>query len=288
MLDLTLGIDPSQLRSAATWADNAYSSCTICPENCGVDRHKGELGFCGLGKDAHVYKEYLHFGEEEVLTPSHTIFLSGCNFRCAFCSDLAPVKEPLKHGMTVEPKVLAQRIAKRRNQGATNVNFVGGLPDVNLLFILNTLTHCPPDTHVVFNTNLWTTSEVMTKLDGIVGTWLVDYKFGSDKCARKLAGVSGYTAHINRLLEQLRDSNRGNLLLRHLIMPGHFDCCTVPVFEWLHQHLPNAMLNIMSAYSPFAMAGSKGPMSKGPIREDVNKSRRLADELGLRYMFDGR
>ena len=64
LLDLTLGMDPNRLKSATQWADEAYSSCDVCPENCGVDRHTGQLGKCGLDADARVYKEYLHFGEE--------------------------------------------------------------------------------------------------------------------------------------------------------------------------------------------------------------------------------
>ncbi|HRE91284.1 MAG TPA: hypothetical protein PK095_19355, partial [Myxococcota bacterium] len=43
-------------------------------------------GTCGLGAGARIYKEYIHFGEERRLLPSHTIYFTGCSFRCAFCS----------------------------------------------------------------------------------------------------------------------------------------------------------------------------------------------------------
>ena len=285
-MDLSIGVDPERLASALKWANESYADCRICPEDCGVDRHEGELGLCGLGADARVYKEYLHLGEEEALVPSHTIYLSGCNFRCAFCSDMGPVKNPKLHGLALDPANLSRRIAKRRAEGATNVNFVGGLPDVNVLYILRTLTHCPEDTHVVFNTNLWTTEEAVGVLEGVVGTWLVDFKFGADRCARKLAGIDNYVGHMQRLLPRVSAS--ANLLIRHLLMPGHVDCCTRPVFEWLSSHLPEALVNVMTGYKPFQLALSKSRMGGGLDPSEVDAALALARATGLRYIVDGR
>ena len=95
---VTIGIDRAALARAIAWADEAYRSCDACAERCGVERHAGPAGVCGLGSGGRVYKEYLHWGEEARLVPSHTIYLSGCNFRCAFCSDWDAVVEPLAHG----------------------------------------------------------------------------------------------------------------------------------------------------------------------------------------------
>ena len=190
---MSQGIDAQALAEALEWARAAYGSCDVCASACHVDRHRGERGQCGLGVGGRVYKEYLHLGEEETLVPSHTIYLAGCNLRCAFCSDWDAVIHPDRHGRPMSPAELAERIAVRRQEGARNVNFVGGLPDVNVLYVMETLAHCPADTHVVWNTNLWTTTRAIEKLTGIVGTWLVDLKFGSNACAKRLAGVDDYT-----------------------------------------------------------------------------------------------
>ena len=285
VLDLSRGVDPRRLQSAIEWANTAYYACNVCPENCGINRHEGEVGFCGLGADAYVYKEYLHMGEESALTPSHTVFLSGCNFRCAFCSDMGPVKSPTRHGFRLSPEKLAARIALRRKQGATNVNFVGGLPDVNVLFILRTLDACPADTHVVFNTNLWTTQHAIERLSGIVGTWLVDFKFGSDRCAKKLSGTAQYTEHMQALLPLVEKN--ANALVRHLIMPGHLECCTRPVFEWLSTNMPHNPVNVMTHYHPFGMAAGRSAMSGPNSQEDVNIVLALAEQIGLRYITNG-
>ena len=51
-------------------------------------------------------------------------------------------------------------------------------------------------------------------------------KFGNDACASALAGAQGYRAAMEELLPLAAGS--ANLLVRHLVMPGHLDCCTGP------------------------------------------------------------
>ena len=45
-----------------------YSSCRLCPRECGVDRKIGEIGFCGIGNLPVVANYCLHFGEEPCLS----------------------------------------------------------------------------------------------------------------------------------------------------------------------------------------------------------------------------
>jgi putative pyruvate formate lyase activating enzyme len=257
-------IDPARLEAALTWAEARYASCDVCAEGCGVNRLIGERGHCGLGEHARVYKEYLHLGEERRLVPSHTIYLTGCNLRCVFCSDLAQV----------------------RTEGARNVNFVGGLPDVNLLYILRTLRHCPEDTHVVWNTNLWTTEEAIERLTGVVTTWLADLKFGDDGCALELSGARDYVATLHALLPLAVRS--GDLIVRHLLMPGHLACCTRPSLQWLARHVPDASVNIMTGYHPFELAGRPGAMGGALDPTEREAALSFARTLGFAdLMFDG-
>ena len=270
-------IDPEALSSALEWASSRYASCDVCAERCGVDRYEGATGKCRLGEHARVYKEYLHLGEERALVPSHTIYLSGCNLRCVFCSDMLPVTRPSALGVEVSPAALATRIAKRRAEGARNVNFVGGLPDVNVLYILRVLQHCPEDTHVVWNTNLWTTAEAIERLTGVVATWLADLKFGADECARQLAGVDGYVARLTDLLP--RAAAAGELIVRHLLMPGHLECCTRPALEWLSEQLPGVQVNLMTGYHPFGLAGRGGPMGGAVPAAETSEGIAMARSL---------
>ncbi|MEC9073106.1 MAG: radical SAM protein [Myxococcota bacterium] len=199
--------------------------------------------------------------------------------RCSFCSDMGAVERPLNAGSSVSPEALADRIALRRRQGALNVNFVGGVPDVNLLYILRTLVHCPTDTRVVWNTNLWTTEQSIAALSGVVDVWLVDHKFGDDRCAAELSGVSGYKERLERLLPMVAAS--GELIVRHLLMPGHLDCCTRPVLDWLSRHQPDASVNLMTAYRPFALAGRSGAMGRENRSEEVTAAVACLMETGV-------
>ena len=281
-----VGVDPERLAAALAWAERRYTDCDVCAERCGVNRLTGPLGHCGLGEHAHVYKEYVHLGEERCLVPSHTVYLTGCNFRCRFCSDLDQVTRPEDHGVAISPEALARRIAERRAEGARNVNFVGGLPDVNVLYILRTLAHCPPDTHVVWNTNLWTTPEAIERLTGVVGTWLADLKFGDDRCALKLSGARDYLHTLHTLLPLAARS--GHLIVRHLLMPGHLDCCTRPSLQWLARHLPDVSVNLMTGYHPFRLAGQRGLMGGLVDGAEREASLSLAHALDLPgLMIDG-
>ena len=54
-------------------------NCRLCPRECGVERLRGELGFCGLKELPMISAYHPHFGEEKVLVGefgSGTIFFS--------------------------------------------------------------------------------------------------------------------------------------------------------------------------------------------------------------------
>ena len=276
-----------RLDKAFAWATSHYRQCDVCAERCHVDRLSGQRGRCGLGAEARVYKEYLHLGEEERLVPSHAVFMTGCNMRCGFCTDMAQVRNPEAHGVVVEPEILAQRIATRRSEGAKNVQFVGGLPDVNVRYILEVLRHCPEDTSVVWNTNLWTTEEALSTLRGIVSTWLIDLKFGNDACGRVLGGVSQYHQTVMGLLPLLERS--GEVIVRHLLMPGHLECCTKPALTALRASHPSFALNVMTGYLPMGLGAASGPMSHSLSSEEVREGIAFAKQLGFcDLMVDGR
>jgi len=292
-------IAQGDIERAIAWATEAYKACDVCAERCGVDRHAGPAGRCGLDADARIYKEYLHLGEERLFVPGHAVYLSGCSFRCAFCSDDTAVRQPITTGTRLSPAALATRIAERRAQGATNVNFVGGVPDVNVLFLLKTIRLIAADTHIVWNTNFWTTPTAIDNLRPIIGTWLIDYKFGSDACALKLAGSRDYLEVFRASLDHLRyghgpttpsgDARQAPFIFfRHLLMPGHLECCTLPVLDHLAAILPETPVNLMTGYHPYRMGTTKTPMARMmPPPETAAAIARLRSLPFLHPLLDG-
>ena len=64
--------------------------CRLCPRNCGVNREKGELGYCGCNKDMVIARYSLHMWEEPCISGdkgSGTIFFSHCNLKCVYCQN---------------------------------------------------------------------------------------------------------------------------------------------------------------------------------------------------------
>jgi len=67
-----------------------FENCQLCPRKCGVNRQKGEKGFCRAPVKPVIFSYHPHFGEEMPLVGekgSGTIFFSNCNLRCVFCQN---------------------------------------------------------------------------------------------------------------------------------------------------------------------------------------------------------
>ena len=47
------------------------------------------------------------------------------------------------------------------------------------------------------------------------------------------------------LLRNLRHAaSQGRLIVRHLLLPGHFDCCYRPVVRWMRENLPDVEFSV--------------------------------------------
>jgi putative pyruvate formate lyase activating enzyme len=261
-------------------ATRLLARCALCPWDCGVNRLAGETGFCGLGRDAFYTKELLHFGEEAEIRPSHTIFLTGCSLRCVYCMTGDSVVAP-RTGHRLMPAEMATQIAKRARDGACSLSFVGGNPDQNVLAILELLNACDTDLPVVWNSNLYAALEVMELLHGIVDVHVADLKYGNDACARRYSAVPRYWETVTRNLKIAATDSQ--LLVRHLVLPGHRDCCTEPVLRWLADELPGVSVNVMPQYRPdhLVLQGRRPELRRFASVRDVDETRALAAVLGI-------
>lgn len=223
------------------------SSCSLCERNCHVNRIAGEKGFCGLGKDAYLFKDFVHWGEEGNLSPSHTIYLSGCNMRCSYCDNSNYIKNPCS-AQLLNPDNMAKRIKKCHKKGTKNINWVGGEPTVNLLAILKVLSKIKEEVPIVWNSNMFATLKVMNIIDSFADIYLADFKFGNDKCALKIANVNDYLKIVTRNLNTISKKHR--TIIRHLPLPGHIECCSKPMIKWLAENLPEVELSLTANLFP--------------------------------------
>lgn len=258
--------------------------CHLCPHHCGTARATAS-GVCRVGQQSYVASEMLHMGEEALLHPAHAIFFSGCTATCRFCTAAKFAFRPT-YGVVVTPAQLANRIVQRQEQGARSICFIGGDPAPHIPFILETLgvlgTH--KQVPAVFNSNFYLTDEALDLLDGVIDIYLPDLKFGvasgPTSCGERLGGMPNYWQIVTSCIDRLYREGK-QLLVRHLLMPGHFDCCTVPVLHWLAER-PHIQVSLLTQY--IAPAHAKGELAATLTEDDIVQTRQLANALTLRLV----
>jgi putative pyruvate formate lyase activating enzyme len=218
----------------------------------------------------------LHFGEEQELCPSHQLYLAGCNLNCVFCTvaewnDDPHVAEELDIGK------LKEIIARRKNQGARTLNLLGGEPTVNLHGIIELLAHLDSTTTVVLNSNMYYDRRAGDLMSGLIDIYLADLKCANASCAKSLLGAADYAEVAKENI--LRADTQGELIVRHLLMPGHRECCLEPVLRWLREELPKAKVSLRFDYVPPVLVASA---PTGYLKEtDMQQALDLAREMGL-------
>lgn len=250
--------------------------CELCERKCGANRLKGKEGHCRVVQSK-ISTEFVHWGEEPELVPSHTIFFTGCTFNCVFCQNWDISQNP-KSGDIKSPRRIAE-IIERRSESTRNTNWVGGDPTSNLPFIIETLTYSNANTPQVWNSNMYLTEKSLRLLDGIIDVYLTDFKYGNNECAKRLSNVSDYWEIITRNHKIAR--SQCEMIIRHLVLPGHFKCCTKPVLEWIAENLDSVRVNVMDQFRPEYNAYDHEELRKRLGKQDFIRAHTLARNLDL-------
>ena len=320
LLDLAKDITHRMLRS-----------CIFCRWRCNVDRAEGKkLGTCMLTDESRVSSFFHHTGEELVFRGTHgsgTIFFTSCNMRCLFCQN-ADISRDRFNGIPYSGEDVARMIYLLKNEGCHNVNYVGGEPSIHLHTIVDSIWHLAntgfdlepsadkmqsilrvkndyfPYTEdrrysdyrglfnipVLFNTNMFLSDEAMTILRPLVDIWLPDFKFGPSGCAVRLSRTPWYYETVTSNLETVNGWG-DDIMIRHLIMPNHVECCTKPVLKWISDKMPDVPVNIMAQYRPVAFADPSSPrfdrrasdITRRPYERELSESWEYAENLGLNF-----
>jgi len=281
-------VDLLQLK--AELACRLLENCHLCERGCGADRASGEEGHCGVLEPL-ISSDFLHMGEEPPLVPSYTVFFAGCTFECVFCQNYDISTNP-RAGIHLEPEVMADRIERRAfptgkgdvhlSGRARNVNWVGGEPTPNIPYILRVLGLCNCDLSQIWNSNMYLSRESMDLLDGVMDIYLTDFKYGNDDCALRLSNAPRYWEVITR--NHILAVDQGEVIVRHLVMPNHLECCTFPILEWLSENLGGAVVNVMAQYRPMHRAMEHEDIAVPLRMEEYLRAKERALEVGLRLI----
>ncbi len=265
-------------RERAAIAHASLAHCQLCAHECGADRLDGQVGPCHAGPAARVFTMQVETGDELELIPTFAVAFSGCDLRCDFCITGAESWNP-RAGELFDPQALARRARGALENGARTVMILGGEPTIHLPAALEIVAAMPDSAKLIWKTNAHGSAQAREWLDGMFDVWLADYKFGNDLCATRLAKVCNYTGVARENL--LWAAGHSELIVRHLLMPGHVECCWRPVAEWLAEELPGVKVSLRPAFWP-AWYSNRHKELRGTV--PVSESERafaIAEELDL-------
>ncbi|MCS7124109.1 MAG: radical SAM protein [Candidatus Bathyarchaeota archaeon] len=278
-LNSLLSPEKSYLDLKIEIAKRMLEKCQFCVRRCGVNRLKGNLGFCKCGAEITVSSIFEHVGEEPELVPSGTIFTMGCTMRCKHCQNWT-ISQWIEKGDIYKPERLADEVEALRKSGCRNANLVGGEPTPWLGQWLETFKYVNVNIPVVWNSNTYYSSETAEILAGFVDVYLLDFKYGPGDCAERISEAPSYWKVCTQ--NHLAAKKYGELIIRVLVLPGHLQCCTKPILEWIAANLSReTRVNVMFQYRPEWRAYEIPELRRRLTRDEMEHAVRLAKEVGL-------
>jgi len=271
--------------------------CDLCPRQCGINRLKGERGFCRSGEELMVSSFGPHFGEESELVGhggSGTIFLTHCNLKCNFCQNY-----DISHlgcGDEISLERFAQMILQLQNIGCHNINFVTPTHFVpQILAGLKEAIEKGLALPLVYNCGGYETLETLKLLEGIIDIYMPDAKFWNPQVAERFAHAPDYPQVIAEALKEMyrqvgdliieKGLAKKGLLVRHLVLPQGL-AGTDQIMPFIAKHLSkDTYVNIMAQYRPLYQARDDPLINRPITRREYEEAQEIARKEGLHRGF---
>ena len=274
-----------------------YTSCTLCPRNCRVDRTSKQSGFCGMGDLIQVARASLHMWEEPCISGTNgsgTVFFTGCNLKCVFCQNHSIAIG--QKGKEVSPARLADLFLMLQDKGAHNINLV--TPSHYIPGIAQALTLAKEKNMtlpVVYNTSGYDSVQSLTMLDGLVDIYLPDFKYVSGVLSQRYSHAPDYFEIVSKSLAEMYrqvsdpvfedDLIKKGIIVRHLVLPG----CTADskeVIRYLYEtYGDHIFISIMNQYTPLPHVTSYPELNRKITDAEYNEVVDFAIDLGVEQGF---
>ncbi len=269
--------------------------CSLCPRCCGVNRTKGERGFCKTGDRPVLSSWGPHYGEESPLVGSGgsgAIFFTNCNLGCLFCQNYTI--SHLGQGSEVDNDTLSDVMVGLQASGCHNINLVTPTHQIPMIMrALRTARRKGLDIPIVYNCGGYESVETLRILDGLIDIYMPDFKYSDPGMAKKYSYAEDYPrvagAAVREMHRQVGDllindygiAERG-LLVRHLVMPGDV-AGTEGVVRFIAEEVsPETYINIMDQYHPCHRAFDHPPLDRKITEQEYRRAVDLAVKAGLR------
>ncbi len=284
------GLFPEKIENAFRMLEN----CALCPRNCGLNRLKGEKGYCCAGSMPEVSSHSPHFGEERPLVGFHgsgTIFMTHCSLQCLFCQNYSI--SHLGEGQEVSFERLGKMMIELQSMGCHNINFVSPTH-----YVPQILKAIPPAVEkglsvpLVYNTGGYDSVQTLKLLDGVFDIYMPDFKFSDSKPAQEYSQASDYPENVKLALKEMFSQvgdllvdEKGialrGLLVRHLVLPQGL-AGTREAMHFMAQELSkNTYVNIMDQYYPCGKISLNSPLGRRITKEEYNEAIEAAKKEGI-------
>ena len=239
------------------------TTCKLCPRACGIDRSRGEKGYCGMGDTILVSRCAPHLWKEPPISGtcgSGTVFFTGCSLRCIFCQN-AVISRELK-GTPVRQDELCQMILSLASTGVHNINLVTPSHYTGQLIPVLEKVRQQINLPIVWNSSGYETVDSLRRLEGLVDVYLPDFKYISSDLSSSYSAAADYAEVATQaVLEMYRQVGKPvfdhegimkkGMIIRHLILPG----CRKDALDVV-RHLASILpadgfkLSLMRQYTP--------------------------------------
>ncbi len=246
-------------------------NCCLCPRKCGVNRIKGERGYCNSGAGFEISSICIHNGEEPPISGENgicNIFFTHCNLQCVFCQNHQISDNSTSEVAQISLDNTVKQIAYILDQGINAIGFVSPthfLPQV--IAIISTVREKGYNPVTVWNSNAYELPEILELPDEHIDIFLPDFKYSDENLSLKYSDAPGYPliaeTAISKMIAmrgpKLICDNNGmaarGMLLRHLVLPSHTKE-SIEVLRIIAENLSvKVPVSLMSQYHPAHKAG---------------------------------
>lgn len=274
-----------------------YSSCTLCPRNCHVDRTSNQTGFCGMNNHIQIARASLHMWEEPCISGTNgsgTVFFTGCNLKCVFCQNHSIAIG--QKGKEVSPSRLADLFLMLQDKGAHNINLV--TPSHYIPGIAQALTLAKSQDMtlpIVYNTSGYDSVQSLSMLDGLVDIYLPDFKYVSNILSQRYSHAKDYFQVASKSLAEMYrqvsdpifegDLIKKGIIVRHLVLPGCVEDSKAVIRYLYETYGDHIFISIMNQYTPLPHIASYPELNRKITDAEYDEVVDYAIDLGVEQGF---
>ena len=255
-----------------------------CPRDCGVNRRRGELGYCRTGPDFYISSIFLHRGEEPVISGEKgicNIFFAHCNLQCVYCQNYQISRNDTDDSSwKMDFSEVLKQVESLLDRGAAGVGFVSPshcIPQMRT--VIQTLRSRGRRPVTVMNTGGYDRVRTIKSLRGEIDVYLPDLKYLDTKLAAEYSGAADYPevarAALKEMFRQKGDhlqltaagTAKSGLIIRHLVLPGAVENSKACLRFIADELSPSVYISLMAQYHPTPLTRNHPQLGR-PLREE--------------------